>query len=213
MGRRRESVFDVVVGYNLLVQHVLAGRLPIPPPPAIREVLGIFGNVENFNVLIHKVIISQRAVFELLDCINGGEYRQRFLVVLQGRAPASHRINLQCGRVGRQSQLLHRLPWFWTVVKSSIYGGIKDAGQRVVLKRRQTLQVTFVRMAVRAQRHELLLTVAIVAQGDRMVKFQVVRKFVASIPAYLTLVTKFFQDGEPFGARYFFTLVFFLPKP
>ena len=42
-----------------------------------------------------------------------------------------------------------------------------------------------------------------------MVEFQVVRKFVASIPAYLTLVAKFFQDGEPFGARNLFTLVFF----
>ena len=93
-------------------------------------------------------------------------------------------------------------------MKSSIYGGIKDAGQRVVLKRRQTLQVTLVRMAIRAQGHELLLTVAIVAQGDRMIKFQVVRKFVASIPAYLTLVTVLFQDGEPFGALYLFTLVF-----
>ena len=101
------------------------------------------------------------------------------------------------------------LPWFGTVVKRSIYGGIKDAGQRFVLKRRQTLQVTFVRMAVGAPRHQLLLTVAIVAQRGRMVKFQVVRKFVASIPAYLTLVTKFFQDLEPFGARYFLTLVFF----
>ena len=64
-------------------------------------------------------------------------------------------------------------------------------------------------MAVRAQGHELLLTVAIVAQGDRMIKFQVVRKFVASIPAYLTLVTVFFQYREPSGARYFLTLVFF----
>ena len=98
-------------------------------------------------------------------------------------------------------------------MERSIYGGIKDAGQRVVLKRGQTLQVTLVRVAVRAQGHELLLTVAIVAQGDRMVKFQVVRKFVASIPAYLTLVAKFFQDGEPFGARNLFTLVFFLSKP
>ena len=62
---------------------------------AIREVLGIFRNVENCNVvLIYKIIVAQCAVFELLDCINGGEYRQRFLVVLQGRAPASHRINL-----------------------------------------------------------------------------------------------------------------------
>ena len=70
-GRRCQSVFDVIVGSDAKIQHVLAGRLPIPPPPAIREVFGIFANVENFNVLIHKVIISQRAVFELLDCING----------------------------------------------------------------------------------------------------------------------------------------------
>ena len=64
-------------------------------------------------------------------------------------------------------------------------------------------------MAIGAQRHQLLLTVAIVAQGDRVIKFQVVRKFVASIPAYLTRVTNGFQDRELFGARYFLTLVFF----
>ena len=96
-------------------------------------------------------------------------------------------------------QLLGRLPGLGRLVEGPVGGGLEDAREGVRLEGRQALEVALVAVAVGAEWDLLLLVVAAVPQGRRVVELQDVVVVVAGVAALRAAVPVLGEDALALG--------------
>ena len=142
-----ESIFNVVPSDRTLAEHVFATAFPIPSRPCIRKMFAIPCNVHNIDLFVNEVVVAQHTVLDLTYLVNWGKYGQRLLVLLKPCTPALYGVNLHWRGSRGKSELLNLLLCFWALMESNKHGWFKDAGERVIVKGRPTLQILLVVVA------------------------------------------------------------------
>ena len=124
--RCTKRVLDLTPADDALVQHIFGVVPPIPSRPSVQQQARVPAGVQNVDVFVHEAVVSQGAVFAVLDLIQRREDWQRLGVLVQGVTSTSAHVYLDGTLSGRVAELLRSLSGLGGFVERFVYPRLKD---------------------------------------------------------------------------------------